>query len=63
MKALLTVNREECADCFANKRGRCVVLTDNNFKGGCPFYKNKDAVSWEEIEKSISEYRQQHSGQ
>lgn len=29
----------ERAGCFANSEGRCVCLTDNHFKAGCPFYK------------------------
>lgn len=29
-------------DCFANKDGRCICLSDNDFgKKDCPFYKNK----------------------
>lgn len=28
-------------ECFANRAGRCTILTDNNFVGGCPFFKPK----------------------
>ena len=39
------ISRVRCAmhkDCFANIDGRCICLTDNNFKNkDCPFYKNK----------------------
>lgn len=35
-------------DCFANKRGTCACLTDNNFKDDmCPFYKTKAQNDYE----------------
>ena len=31
-------------DCFANKNGYCVCLTDNHFNKPCPFFKkNKES--------------------
>lgn len=50
------------ADCFANteskspKRGlppSCTCLTDNNFKGECPFYKTKEI--YKEERKKVKE--------
>ena len=34
------------SDCFANREGKCITLTDTNFKRGyCPFYKNEDKLN------------------
>ncbi|MGM9938071.1 MAG: hypothetical protein ACI38A_12065 [Candidatus Ornithomonoglobus sp.] len=35
-------------DCFANVDGKCICLTDNNFKDNkCPFYKRKTQLAVE----------------
>ena len=32
-------------DCFANKHGKCICLSDNDFgKRDCPFYKTESEV-------------------
>lgn len=34
------------SDCFANREGKCIVLTDTNFRCEyCPFYKNEDKLN------------------
>lgn len=44
---VLEVFNSNCAprcdreNCFAYADGKCRVLTDNRFKRGCPFYKDK----------------------
>lgn len=38
----------ERGDCFANREGRCEILTDNDFgKRECPFYKPRKSVGSE----------------
>ncbi len=35
-------------DCFANREGKCIALTDTYFKRGyCPFYKNENKLNAE----------------
>ena len=34
------------SDCFANREGKCIILTDTNFKRGyCTFYRNEDKLN------------------
>lgn len=34
-------------DCFANRDGKCITLTDTSFKRGyCPFYKTEKQSSF-----------------
>lgn len=50
-------------DCFANKKGECMSLKDTDFGDGmCPFYKNKNDISWKDIEKDCKEYEAMKGG-
>lgn len=51
------VCRQELTDCFANKDGRCTILQRTSFRYECPFYKHKDSVSMEKIERDIRLYK------
>ena len=34
------------SDCFANREGKCIALTDTNFnRGHCPFYKTEEKLN------------------
>lgn len=36
------------SDCFANREGKCITLTDTSFKrGDCPFYKTEKQLNAE----------------
>ena len=37
------------SDCIANKKGYCMILTDNTFKRDCPFYKPKKGAKHEKL--------------
>ena len=51
-------------DCFANKKGKCVCLKDNNFGDrDCPFYKSNTEISMEEIEAECDAYAAAHGGE
>lgn len=45
---------EDCKDrqdCFANKNGRCICLTDTkSYMDKCPFYKTSDAARAERMD-------------
>lgn len=48
----MRISTEDCpacnyhTDCFANREGKCITLTDTNFsRGYCPFYKNEDKLN------------------
>lgn len=41
-------------DCFANKDGKCLALSDTRFNGKCPFYRND--LKFEEQDKAAREY-------
>ena len=46
-------------DCFANREGKCIALTDTNFKRGyCPFYKNEDKLNTQRKSEKKSKSKQ-----
>ena len=50
-------------DCFANKDGQCVSLSDNNFgERDCPFFKHKSEVDLKKVAKECKAYAQAHGG-
>ena len=50
-------------DCFANKNGKCVSLTDNDFGGkSCPFFKSNDEISLEQITAECKAYALLYEG-
>ena len=56
--------KKEYQNCFANDNGRCLCLSDNNFRGeGCPFYKKQtDDFNMSVIGKECRLYAQGHGG-
>ena len=50
------------SDCFANKQGKCVCLSKNDFQGDCPFYKPDTETSMEKIMSECRAYAEMHSG-
>lgn len=49
-------------DCFANKDGHCVCLSDNDFgHKDCPFYKKDSGNDWEKIMTACTTYGLTHS--
>lgn len=48
-----TCDRAECDGC---ENGYCVILTDNHFKNGCPFFKTKEQA------KEERDNRRAHNG-
>lgn len=49
-------------DCFANKQGKCVCLSKNDFHGDCPFYKPGTEVSMDQIMRECRAYAETHGG-
>ena len=48
-------------DCFANKGGRCVSLSRNDFEDrDCPFYKHGEPGDWERVEAACTAYGLTH---
>ena len=35
---------EDFSDCIANRKGRCMALSSNDFRRDCPFYKPRKEV-------------------
>lgn len=48
-------------DCFANKMGKCICLSDNKFKRDCPFYKNNEDYK-EELRRCMRHLRTKGRG-
>ncbi len=61
-----SVGRPACnkhSDCYANKKGSCVCLSDNDFgKRDCPFYKPNNEANLEQINAECKVYAQSHGG-
>ena len=50
-------------NCFANKEGHCVCLSDNDFGNkDCPFYKPDTVTTMDEIRVACKAYAETHSG-
>ncbi len=54
---------DEHSDCFANKNGKCVCLTDTDFKDKkCPFYKPESEISLKQIAAECKDYALLYEG-
>lgn len=50
-------------DCFANKKGQCVCLSENDFgERDCPFYKPRSEVDMKKVHEECKAYAQAHGG-
>lgn len=50
--------------CFAYLDGKCSALISSNFKGGCPFFKDKEAKAVEDLrcKDTVSRRQKKHGG-